>query len=87
MTTDTTIVAPPSSFCHVVAVVTFRGTFPPRAGATLPLGHPDHPRAVLGVFACRLDCLVDVLCDWLELGLSAGAVPADLLITGGREDD
>ncbi len=29
-------VAPPSSFCHVVAVVTLRGTFPPRSG-----GNPD----------------------------------------------
>ncbi len=34
--------APPSSFCHVVAVVTLRGTFPPRSG-----GNPtsSHPRA------------------------------------------
>ncbi len=29
------LLAPPSSFCHAVAVVAFRGTFPPRAGETL----------------------------------------------------
>ncbi len=31
--------APPSSFCHVVAVVSLRGTFPPRAGGN-PAARP-----------------------------------------------
>ncbi len=34
------MVAPPSFFRHVVAVVTLRGTFPPRAGATRPSFRP-----------------------------------------------
>ncbi len=38
---------PPSSFCHAVAVVTFRGTFPPRSG-----GNPAAPGHT-PAFLCR----------------------------------
>ncbi len=52
-------VAPISSFCHVVAVVTLRGTFPPRSG-----GNPARPRRA---YPCVL-----VSVSWAPRPLSLG---------------